>query len=117
MAYEEPEFDVVAEHEIFEVRRYRPFLIVEVGMPLDFEEAGKRAFGILFDYISGANRTATQIEMTVPVTQASKNGEKIEMMTPVLQRSGTRADLRYLLSVRADDPYRDALAPGTFRKP
>jgi hypothetical protein len=96
MAYEEPAYEVVAKHQDFELRRYRPFVVAEVRVEDGFEDAGRQAFGILFDYISGANRATTRIEMTVPVTQVAPHGEKIEMTAPVLQRPGSQE--AYLVS-------------------
>jgi SOUL heme-binding protein len=58
-----------------EVRRYRPVMVAEVtGLTQD------RAFGLLFRYISGANRSQTKIAMTTPV---ENRAEKIAMTSPV----------------------------------
>ena len=95
--YEEPRFELIASFEDFEIRRYRPFVIAEVEVEAEFEKAGSRAFSILFDYISGANRGAAKMEMTVPVTQTLANGETLEMTAPVQQRSGLEEGT-YMLS-------------------
>ena len=47
----------------------------------DFDEASNQAFRKLFRYISGYNRSKTEIEMTAPVT--TSKSEKIEMTAPV----------------------------------
>ena len=90
LAYEEPAFEIIAEYEDFEVRRYEPFVIAEVEVGGEFGEAGNRAFNTLFRYISGDNRANGKMEMTTPVLQTT--GEKIEMTTPVLQRPATQSD-------------------------
>ena len=90
VAYEEPAFEVIAEYEDFEVRRYEPFVIAEVEVDGEFGKAGNRAFNTLFRYISGDNRADGKMEMTTPVLQTA--GEKIEMTTPVLQRPAAQSD-------------------------
>lgn len=63
-------------------------------------DAGRnRAFGLLFDYISGANDGGAKIAMTAPV--ATGRPEKIEMTAPV----ATDADagtMRFFLPDRFD---------------
>ena len=110
MAYEEPAYEVVATHQDFELRRYRPFVVAEVRVEDGFEDAGSKAFGILFDYISGANRATERIEMTVPVTQVAARGGKIEMTAPVLQRPGSEART-YLVSFVLPQRFDLASAP------
>lgn len=65
----------------FEVRAQEPHIIVET----DFEDAGSKAFGRLFDYISGNNQSRTGIDMTSPVEQKAL-GKKIDMNAPVGQQ-------------------------------
>ena len=84
MATEQPSYDVVAEHETFELRRYAPMILAETEVDGGFERAGNVAFRRLFDYISGANRTQTKIDMTAPVVQEATS-EKIAMTAPVVQ--------------------------------
>ena len=110
MAYEEPRFEVVAEFEDFELRQYQPFLIAEVEISSAFDDAGNKAFNTLFEYISGANRGATKMEMTVPVKQAPQVGEKIEMTAPVRQRSSAEAQ-SHLVSFVLPSRYDLASAP------
>jgi hypothetical protein len=83
-ALEEPEYEVLSTHEAIEIRRYRPYLVAEVLLPGTFDEVGNDAFRILVDYIGGDNRSATEIEMTAPVTQ---QGMEIEMTAPVAQQA------------------------------
>lgn len=98
MAIEEPDYTVVKEYETFEVRDYAPYLVAEVTVNGDFSEVGNTAFRILFDFISGDNRTREKIKMTAPVNQepvseAGGKGETIEMTAPVVQTpAGSGAD-------------------------
>ncbi|NNL65729.1 MAG: heme-binding protein, partial [Myxococcales bacterium] len=64
MAYEEPAYTVVEEFEDFEIREYAPQLVAETTVEGDFDDAGSQAFRILFDYISGENRSSSEIAMT-----------------------------------------------------
>jgi len=70
----------------FQVRKYTPQVVAEVLVDGTLEEAGNKAFGPLFAYISGANRAKGKIAMTAPVTQ-QRDGEKIAMTAPVGQEA------------------------------
>lgn len=77
MAYEEAPYTIISQNGPFEVRAYSDRLAVQTQ-----ETGGQNsAFQKLFKYISGANQTAEQVSMTVPVTQS----EKIAMTVPVTQ--------------------------------
>ena len=83
--YEEPAYTVLDRPaDNVEIRRYAPRLAAEV----DLERAGVvdgQAFGLLFAYISGANRgtsgASQRVAMTVPVDVARP--ERIAMTAPV----------------------------------
>ena len=79
-------YSVVRSDDRFEVRRYDAYIVAEVVVEGDMEEAGNRAFGTLFEYISGKNRPGDKIAMTAPVEQRSKPA-KIPMTAPVEQRA------------------------------
>ena len=87
MAIEEAAYTVVEERGAIELRDYEPRILVETTVEGDFEESGNRAFRLLFNYISGANRSQTKIEMTSPVSQEAAS-EKIPMTAPVSQERG-----------------------------
>ncbi len=86
MAIEEAKYEVVTQDGDFEIRDYAAQIVAEVQVDEEFEDAGNRAFGKLFNYISGANTAQQKIAMTSPVSQ-EKRGEKIAMTSPVGQRT------------------------------
>lgn len=85
MAVEEAEYTIVFKEQNFEVRAYEPHVIAETIVDGDFSKAGNAAFGRLFRYISGNNRSRQKIAMTAPVAQEAES-EKIEMTAPVGQQ-------------------------------
>jgi len=85
MAIEEAKYTVVTKDKIFEIRDYAPHLLAETVVEGTFEEAGDKAFNILFRYISGDNRSRVKVAMTAPVSQEPM-GEKIKMTAPVGQQ-------------------------------
>lgn len=89
MALYEPKYTVVQKNDTFEIRKYDSYLVAQTKVVGEFDEVGKKAFRILFNYISGENKKQNQITMTVPVIQEniSNNGEKIPMSVPVMRES------------------------------
>ena len=82
----EPGYAVLQNDELFEVREYEELVVVETVVDAGFDDAGNIAFRRLFNYISGDNRTATEIAMTAPVMaveDGGPNGEEIPMTAPV----------------------------------
>jgi hypothetical protein len=63
-----------------EIRRYPNVMLATVRGYSDNE-----AFGILFDYISGSNKSRKKIQMTAPVISS----EKIPMTVPVVSGTGS----------------------------
>ncbi len=85
MAIEEPEFEIVAKHESYEVRAYAPYVVAEVLVAGDFKDAGNEAFRILADYIFGNNTGDAKMSMTAPVeSRVEDEGTKMAMTAPVL---------------------------------
>jgi hypothetical protein len=82
---EQQPFDVVRRYDGFELRRYPSHVVAEVNVRLPFERAGNEAFGSLFGYISGQNRSRTSVPMTAPVVQSAGRPQKVAMTAPVLQ--------------------------------
>jgi len=87
LAAEEPQFELLEKHEDIEIRQYSAYLIAEVIVSSDFEDAGNEAFSSLFGYIGGENISQESIEMTAPVRQEKLEDEglEIEMTSPVRQ--------------------------------
>lgn len=85
MAIETPEYEVLQSDGAFEVRQYKPYLVAETVVEGDVEDAGNKAFRILFNYISGENESRRKVEMTAPVEQRVQS-EKIKMTAPVEQQ-------------------------------
>lgn len=75
-------YTVLEKDGSFEVRLYESYLVAETVADGDFDQAGNMAFRLLFDYISGNNRSQESIAMTAPVNQSAKP-EKIAMTAPV----------------------------------
>jgi hypothetical protein len=73
MAIEEPNFDVLAEHESYEVRRYEPYLVAEVDVVGD--KPDRSAFRILAGYIFGDNDGGEKMQMTAPVESRDKSAD------------------------------------------
>ncbi|MBN8279473.1 MAG: heme-binding protein [Gammaproteobacteria bacterium] len=96
LATEEPAFRLVTKDGAFELREYPALLAAEtVVTDTDFEDAGNIAFNRLFGYISGNNRSRTEIAMTAPVVQqATAGSEKIAMTVPVVQQPGEAGSYR-----------------------
>ena len=76
MSLEEPTYNIIKSSEKYEIRKYQNRLAVEVEF--SSEDSG---FRYLFNYISGENKSAKKVSMTVPVTQSAK----IDMTAPVTQ--------------------------------
>ena len=75
-------YDVVKKIEDLEIRRYPEVIFAVVEDNVD--DSG---FGLLFQYISGENKTRSRIAMTAPVVTS----EKIKMTTPVITRKNYMA--------------------------
>ena len=82
---EQQPYEVLEQHDRFELRHYPPHLVAEVEIAGSFEDAGNRAFRSLFRYITGNNRAQQSIEMTAPVVQEEAASEKVAMTAPVVQ--------------------------------
>ncbi|MEW8222425.1 MAG: heme-binding protein [Candidatus Thiodiazotropha taylori] len=85
MAIEEAQYDVIHKESDFEIRDYASHVLAETFVTGAMEDAGKVAFGRLFDYISGNNQSRQEVTMTAPISQQPA-GEKIEMTAPVGQQ-------------------------------
>lgn len=85
MAVEEAQYRLVSKNDHFEVRDYPPHVVAETIVRGDLEDAGNKAFKLLFGYISGENRPRVKVDMTAPVSQQASS-DRIEMTAPVSQQ-------------------------------
>ncbi|MEA3641131.1 MAG: heme-binding protein [Lamprobacter sp.] len=65
----EPDFEVVAEGDGFELRRYTAFNVAQVQVMAEFETASAQAFEPLVHYIQGGNNGGRNLPMMAPVNQ------------------------------------------------
>ena len=75
-------YRVLKKIEQIEIRKYQEVIFAVVEDNVD--DSG---FGLLFQYISGENKTRSRIAMTAPVVTS----EKIKMTTPVITRNNYMA--------------------------
>ena len=98
---QEAKYTTVTKDGDFEIRDYAPRVVAETYVESDFTEASNIAFNRLFGYISGRNKSKTEIAMTAPVTQqtsSSKSGVKIDMTAPVTQeKKGGKYRVTFIL--------------------
>ena len=97
MAIEEPKYTVVKTDGKIEIREYQSYVVAETFISgSEMDESSNAGFRKLFKYISGNNRTNTDIAMTAPVT--TSRSEKIEMTAPVTtQRTADGYTIAFVL--------------------
>ena len=81
---EQARYKVVETQGNIEIRDYAPMIVAEVAVTGKREEAIKKGFRMIADYIFGSNTTSTRVSMTAPVIQ--QETEKIAMTAPVMQQ-------------------------------
>jgi hypothetical protein len=92
MAYEEPEYRVLAERDEYEIRAYAPYLVAETVVEGDYGDSGSRGFRILAGYIFGDNQAAEKMAMTAPVTREPAGSVRMNMTAPVIAEQVAEAD-------------------------
>lgn len=70
-AIDEPAYDVLRAFGNVELRQYAPYVVAEVVIDGDAEDAGNAAFPILAGYIFGKYKAKKTFDMTAPVTQTA----------------------------------------------
>lgn len=77
-------YTVLRDYGDFEVRRYPDHTLVQVADQGDFTSVGYRAFGPLFQFISGNNSASQSISMTAPVLQeeVAQNKHVVSFVMP-----------------------------------
>ena len=79
MAYEEPDYRLIKSTDVYEIRYYEDRLAIQT-----LQSSGNdRAFGRLFEYISGSNQSSSKISMTTPVIEVDEgNGSLMHFFLP-----------------------------------
>ena len=95
-AIEEPAYEVIRSINDVEVRQYAAYVVAEVRIDADADEAGNLAFPILAGYIFGKNKGEKKFDMTAPVTQVAAP-QRLEMTAPVTQTAVPGAAGNYLI--------------------
>lgn len=91
MALEEPEFDVIAATDDYEIRRYLPYLVAEVDVAGD--SADNQAFRMLAGYIFGDNDSRKKMQMTAPVESRENSAASAVTYAFVMEGKYTLATL------------------------
>ena len=82
---EEPKYTLIEKREGYEIREYASYIVAEVEVEWDMRTALKSGFRQLAGYIFGGNTSKTQVKMTVPVMDTTRQrSETIAMTAPVM---------------------------------
>jgi hypothetical protein len=93
---ETPDYMVSSKSGNLEIREYGPTIVAEATVEGERDQAIRRGFRIIADYIFGNNLSSTKVAMTAPVIQQSS--EKIAMTAPVIQQAkGTSWNVRFVM--------------------
>jgi hypothetical protein len=100
MAIEEPKYNIIEKHPMFEIRKYDAYIVAQTEVSGTFDEMGSKAFKILFQYISGENIQRSKIKMTAPVIQepSRQQGQTIKMTAPVIREIKSNSSNNTLFS-------------------
>ena len=85
--YETPKYEVMVDEQPYELRKYEKYTVAEVTIfEDDIDEAQKRGFRILADYIFGNNIARDSLHRQVRMKEGEtyKSNESISMTGPVL---------------------------------
>ncbi len=82
---ETPSYRIITSQKDIEIRHYEPMIVANVKIVGDRENALRKGFQLLADYIFGNNTVLQEIAMTAPVQQ--RKYKKISMTAPVQQQA------------------------------
>jgi len=106
MAIEEPQYEVLASTDDYEVRRYDSYIIAETDVEGTYKTAGNKAFRILAGYIFGDNQASEKMAMTAPVeSRPADDGVKMNMTAPVTSAPGNDETGSYTYSFVMENKY------------
>ncbi len=80
---EKPQYDVLEVRNWYELREYKDYIVAQVEVQGNQQEALNKGFRLLAGYIFGGNTRQESIAMTSPVNDISSSSEKISMTSPV----------------------------------
>lgn len=80
---EKPKYDILETRSWYELREYRDYIVAQVEVEWDREEAVNQGFRTLAGYIFGWNQAKESISMTAPVNDIEKSSVNISMTAPV----------------------------------
>lgn len=80
---EKPDYDVLEVRSWYELREYKDYIVAEVEVIWEREEAINSWFRILATYIFWGNEKKESISMTSPVNDIEKSSVNISMTVPV----------------------------------
>lgn len=91
VAVEEPEFDILAKTDDYEIRRYQAYVVAEVDV--NGSNADNKAFRILAGYIFGDNNERKKMQMTAPVESRASGEDSAVTYAFVMESKYTLATL------------------------
>ena len=101
---ETPEYIIESKDEDFEVRLYPGYILAQVDVESDYDQAIGKGFQILANYIFGGNKKRSNIPMTAPVSGENVNAsEKIPMTVPVTEESVESEKIKMTVPVTEED--------------
>ncbi len=80
---EKPDYDILEVRDWYELREYKDYIVAEVEVEWEREEAINKWFRILAGYIFWGNEKKESISMTSPVNDIEKSSVNISMTAPV----------------------------------
>jgi hypothetical protein len=80
---EEPKYSVIENSNLYEIRQYEDYLVAQVEVAWNQQQALNQGFRALAGYIFWGNTRQESISMTAPVSDIQSSSEKIAMTVPV----------------------------------
>ena len=89
---EEPSYTVLSKHAWYEIRQYESYIVAEVQVSGNQNDALNSGFRYLAWYIFWGNSKQDSIKMTTPVSE-STSSEKIAMTVPVMESENEKISM------------------------